>query len=165
MFKKIPFSNLEEIKNNVLSYFERNQGVFYVDDNLSKFLSIECLAQELKIHNLIDYVDSFAFNYMHPKSTTGIHIDIGPFNRSLVIPIIGYEKSFIKFYKSKNDGLTIRSLHGLPVIKFKEEDCSVVSIIKTDEPYLIDTTVPHSVYNSMSVERITLLVRIKDYND
>ena len=145
------------------------------------------------IHNIVDYpeellklIDYFAIGsfiqrvdllVVHPTEgrKESAHVDVADYRYSLNIPIAGYTNSSTVFFKPNTkvhidkrsdlikdeDGTIINTkMFYFPITEKSE----VIGDYPTQDVFLMDTQVPHTVRNPNSENRYTILVRLnKNY--
>lgn len=91
-----------------------------------------------------------------------VHIDEGNYTYSLNIPISGYHNTYTKFYKTNSIPTTAGRDTGRLYAKWMIEECEEIDCFESTMPYLMNTSIPHSVENKSKLTRIFLLLRIKN---
>lgn len=164
--------NLSEIQKEVLSKIPDNElantSLFYLKDHYDLFLNGTLLGLTLDKMNMFEYVLGVALIVVMPNSGIPIHCDSGLYRHSLNIPIQGYNKTYVNFFKPLEEPKMIQVnkssesyQQGHTYLRYDEDKCELISRFESISPYLMDTQVPHNVYNNSDVTRIMLLVRLK----
>lgn len=164
LYKKIEFNNFEEIRNQILTFFpselNNTTSLFYVENNLEKFLGIELLHKELERLDLVDKVVSFGFYIIQPNSSSVIHTDHGDYTYSLNLPLIGCEKSLVVFYEAKKEPTLLRTVAGSMYYNYEHADCTIIDHLSLTQPCVMNIKVPHRVINTS--KRLSFLIRLKE---
>lgn len=164
--------NLSEIQKEVLSKIPDNElantSLFYLKDHYDLFLNGTLLGLTLDKMNMFEYVLGVGLIVVMPNSGIPIHCDSGLYRHSLNIPIQGYNKTYVNFFKPLEEPKMIQVnkssesyQQGHTYLRYDEDKCELISRFESISPYLMDTQVPHNVYNNSDVTRIMLLVRLK----
>lgn len=171
-YHTIHLENLSEIQQEVLSKIPDNEleksSLFYLKDHYDLFLNGTLLGSSLAKINILEYVSGVALIVVTPKSGIPIHCDSGPYRHSLNIPIRNYEKTYVSFYEPLEEPKMVRidkpndsHEHGHVYLNYDIDKCKLLNRFESISPYIMDTQVPHNVYNNSDVTRIMLLVRLK----
>jgi len=171
-YKTVYLENLPEIQKEVLSKIPNNEleksSLFYLKDHYDLFLSKTLLGSTLADMNILEHIFGVALVVITPRSGIPIHCDSGPYRYSLNIPIQGYEKTYVSFYKPLEEPKTVHvdkpddsHQHGHVYLHYDIAKCELINRFESISPYVMDTQVPHNVYNNSDVTRIMLLVRLK----
>lgn len=163
----VKFSNLEGIQQRVLEYFPINMSnvgnsLFYINDNVSKFLSIKDLKTNLDSLGLTEYISFIGFYIVHTTSENGStkHIDSGGYNYSLNIPICGCYNTFVNFYNTNTVPTLKQTRLGVSYYEYDQSISDIIGSLELTTPHIINVKVPHNIVNKNSMPRITLLVRL-----
>lgn len=164
----IKFDNLKIIQEKVLKFLPENQkyreSLFYIDDNMNKFLSINELKENLIRLNILQYIFSIAFYVVPTTKETGstIHIDYSKGSYSLNIPILGCTNTWVKFYDSNEKPFIKYSNSGVPYYYCNASKCKEIDKLQMSMPHIINIKKIHNVVNTNKNTRVTLLLRILD---
>lgn len=130
---------------------------------------------EISLHpELIDFfkllnlrITSTEFFHRTPWPGWGtIHIDNHDnFDRARINYLIEDDSSsFLGFFKSRKDGYVAKGATGGSPIRYKNEDVDLIYKHKIKQPSVIQTGIPHGVYNPTGV-RYSLGVYMSDINE
>ena len=164
LYKKLEFENFEEIKKQILNLFPdefyNKTSLFYIDNNVERFLTISPLRAELEKLNLINEILSIGFYIMQPNSSGIIHTDHGDYTYSLNIPLVGCEKSLVVFYHTDGSPELLPTTKGSMYYSFEKTKCSIIDHLSLTQPCIMNVQVPHRVVNT--TKRISCLIRLKN---
>lgn len=159
-------NNLSKIKEEIYNRFPNDyltlSTLFYIDNDLKIFSSIEPLKSELIRLNLIHYVVGYAFYIAQPFYTGSIHTDTGDFNYSLNIPLLGCDESEVCFYNCKSHPVTTNLSNNpkLSLSKLHSIDCNKIVSINLTSPCIINVKIPHNIINLKKTLRLSFLIRL-----
>jgi len=166
-YKPVHIENLVEIQQEVLKLIPENllnqTTLIYIENNKEIFLSIPVLYNFLKSINMHYSVGSIAINITQGQRAGSYHMDSGPYNHSLNIPISGCENTWINFFKATGDYKVVPVVnqgminHGF---RYTEDQCELIYEAETSQPYILGTKTPHRVLNKSDQTRIMLLIRL-----
>jgi len=171
IYSYIHFDNLDIIQRKVMLLFpiskHHRTELFYIEDNLKKFLEIEELYANLKRLDLIDMVRSVAFYNVLPtdRDGTNVHVDSGIGSYSLNLPIMGCDGTFVNFYESNKPPMEKFTAGGVPYYEFNPADCCLLDRAEMTAPLIINIKKIHNVVNINTAPRITLLLRLHEFWD
>lgn len=164
----VNFDNLDTIQQQVLSFLPENcrykKNLFYIDDNVNKFLSIRQLKDNIDKLGILNYISSIGF-YVIPTTNelgTMVHIDHSKGTYSLNLPIMGCNNTWVKFYDSDVEPILKYNNAGVPYYHCDRNTCKEIDKFEMLMPYVIDVKKIHNVVNTNKETRITLLIRLKD---
>ena len=167
-FKPINLNNLDIIQQKTIELIPQDDWththLFYLDDNVEKFLAIPELRSELTRLGLIDWIYSFALLVVKPYQKTPIHQDTGPITYSFNLPILGCENTNIIWYKSSSKPEEHFTAQEKNYWVYRSEDCTEIDRFDMSSPAIIDVKIPHEIVNLNIYQqrpRITLLTRLK----
>lgn len=135
-------------------------------DNIKIFLEIPELKSFLDNNRWTNYITGIMFNTAPPNTTGLIHIDPPWTNKSFNIPIIGYESSFVNFYRIKNNVSKHTEIEpnvtsgSITFSAFNPDDVEFIEQYQTLGPHIVKIDGPHQIVNSSSSIRINLLIRL-----
>jgi hypothetical protein len=163
--------NLSEIQQEVLSKIPDNElgksSLFYLKDHYNLFLTNTLLGTTLAKMNMLEHVSGVGLIVVMPKSGIPIHCDSGSYRHSLNIPIQGYNQTYVSFYESLEEPNMVRvdkpndsHQNGHGYLHYDIDKCKLINRFESIRPYIMDTQVPHNVYNNSNSIRIALLVRL-----
>jgi hypothetical protein len=162
-YKQIEFDNVGVIQKKVLDLFPEEyldtNKLFYIEDNLNSFLSIQELKDNLIRLNLLEHVLGFGF-YVTTK-TNPIHVDNTLYDYSLNLPIKGCIGTFVKFFECTQPPVKHVADTGVTYYSFDQNTCFVKDSLELTSPHIIKVNVPHAIVNETGNQRITLLIRLK----
>lgn len=141
-------------KDSIL-YYPKDGFVFITRSNPIK----NCLQQ---INITLSDISGVAIIAIDAGISIPIHIDEGNYTYSLNIPISGYHNTYTKFYKTNSLPTTAGRETGRLYAKWITEECVEIDCFESNMPYLMNTSIPHSVENKSKRTRIFLLLRIKN---
>ena len=166
-YKPVNIENLIEIQQEVLKFISPNllnqSSLTYIENSKEIFLSIPVLLNFLKSKNMHQSVMNIAINITLGNNQGNIHVDSGPYNHSLNIPIVGSDNTWINFFKANSDYKVItvenkgKTHH---FFKYTDDQCELIHKAETNQPYLLGTKTPHKVINKSDQTRIMLLIRM-----
>ena len=166
-YKPVNIENLIEIQQEVLKFISPNllnqSSLTYIENSKEIFLSIPVLYNFLKSKNMHQSVMNIAINITLGNNQGNIHVDSGPYNHSLNIPIVGSDNTWINFFKANSDYKVItienkgKTHH---FFKYTDDQCELIHKAETNQPYLLGTKTPHKVINKSDQTRIMLLIRM-----
>jgi len=171
LYKKIKIKNLKQIQQDALSIFPKERydstSFFFLPDSAKTFLKFKSIRTMLDSYGLTSYVEKCCVGYsaISPKIRIPIHKDSGGFTYSFNIPLTESKKSFVNFYETAVEPKLIiadneKNDKALHYYDYNINDCTVIDKLETSSPYVLDTQVPHDVYNGSDEFRIMLLLRI-----
>ena len=142
-------------KSTKLGYIDSYQ---YTNDTILSLTSVKKLLHSLNLS--LEDVALCAFTVCLPGQGLPLHVDKGPYQLSMNIPITESTGTFVNFYKTSFDPIEI--IHGNNRYYYlKERNCTLADVLETDGPCIVDTSVPHKVINNTNQTRIMLLIRFK----
>lgn len=164
--------NLSEIQQEVLSKIPDSElaksSLFYLKDHYNLFLNGTLLGVTLAKMNMLEHVSGVGLIVVMPYSGIPIHCDTGTYKHSLNIPIQGYDHTYVSFYKSLEEPNMVQvdkpndsHQHGHGYLHYDIDKCKLLNRFESTSPYIMDTQVPHDVYNNSNVTRVMLLARLK----
>lgn len=168
MYMPIYFTNLDVIQKKVLEMFPLNKygsnELFYIDDNLNKFLSISELSENLERLQLTESIRAIAFYNVLPTNDRGtqVHVDSGTGSYSLNLPISGCAGTYVNFYECMTPPELTYNVTGVPYYKFNYADCILSDRVEMCQPMLINIQKIHNITNQTKNQRITLLIRLHE---
>lgn len=166
-YKLVHIENLAEIQQEVLKRIPENlladNNLTYIENSKAIFLGVPALYDFLKSIQMNWLVGSIAINITHGNDTGNYHIDSGPYNHSLNIPILGCENTWINFFKVTGDYKIVAvenkgETHHF--FRYTEDQCELIYEAETNKPYLLGVKTPHRVVNKSDKTRIMLLIRL-----
>jgi hypothetical protein len=154
----------KEVNDLIPSDFVQSTRLGYIDNyqhTTDKILSLTSVKELLYSLNLsLEDVAICAFTVCLPDQGLPLHIDKGPYQLSMNIPITESKGTFVNFYKSTSPPIEVFNGNNR-YYSVIESDCTLADILETDGPCIVDTSVPHKVINNTSQTRIMLLIRFK----
>ena len=154
----------KEVNNLITSDLVKSTGLNYINNyqyTNNIILSLTSVKELLHSLNLsLEDVALCTFSVCLPRQGLTLHVDNGPYQLSMNIPITESRGTFVNFYKSTSPPIEVFEGSNR-YYSLKESDCTLADILETDGPCIVDTTVPHKVINSTNQTRIMLLIRFK----
>ena len=170
---KLKINFVEEIRKDIFTILPPDFATFtrggaYINgwkNTTQLILSLESVQKLLKAIKVdAKSVKVCGFTVTMPGDFLLLHIDKGPFKLSLNVPMTDTSGSFLNFYTCSSEPFEVNN--GLNVYySVKEEDCTLAESVHTDSPCLVDTTVPHKIYNNTDKVRVMLLIRLDESID
>ena len=171
-FFNLHFDRLTQIQEDVVKLITLPQyqkaTLFYPKGSIKYIHNNKDLYTEILKLDLINDILAVAVIVINPNSRIPVHKDDGEYTYSLNIPLSGYEDSYVNFYKTNNLG-TLSSIpqqeghSSSPVYnRYDILNCELISSHKSDQPYVMDTKIPHDVENRSNSIRLCLLIRLKN---
>lgn len=166
-YKPVHIENLSGIQQGVLKlipeYLLNRTTLTYIENSKNIFLGVSELSDFLKSNKMYDSVGSIAVNVTVGKSTGNYHVDSGPYEHSLNIPIMGCENTWINFFKVNSDYTIVKvenrgKTHQF--FRYTEDQCELIYEAETSKPYMLGVKTPHRVVNNSDQTRIMLLIRL-----
>lgn len=169
-YKKLDVPNLEKLQRDLLLLVPvellRNPRVHFPEDQSGFF----------KIKELCDLLDRFGMDHNKtllgyficiPNKSVPLHIDFGPPEYSLNIPLKNCDNTFTHFYKTDREPVLIPShvRNGVtyhPHYSFADVKSEVVETFESNIPCVMHIKTPHSVTNDTGNIRISALIRCSD---
>jgi hypothetical protein len=170
LYKKIAVPNLERLQQALLSAIPDdvvcNPRVYFSEEQ-DKFRSIKELQDLLDSFNM-DYDKTFVGYFVCPPHVPGLlHIDFGPVEYSMNIPLKNCDNTFTHFYKTDKEpilvpgrifnGVTYHSHYSFAGIKSE-----VLESFESNIPFIMHIKTPHNVTNNTDNLRINALIRYAD---
>ena len=173
-FIPLNFTNLSHIQLGISELIKMpnytDAKLFYPENHVNLFLTVDPLREELEKLKLLDDVLAIAVIVVDPGQRIPIHTDTGGYTYSLNIPISGYNKTYVNFYKPESESHSrvpvVRSTGestGHTYNKFDIQTCELIDSFESTMPYIMDTQVPHDVVNKSRLPRVFLLIRLKSH--
>jgi hypothetical protein len=171
-YKPFILNNLSEIQEEILSVFPKDHHngyhFFYLKNSINIFLGLPKLRKMLDDFRFTNGITKigFAFSVMMPKNKLPVHSDSEKFRYSFNIPVNNCESSYVNFFQTSQEKkiMTTENAKHKTILSyelFDNEKCKLIESNHITSPYIMDTTVPHSVFNNSSKERIMLLIRLE----
>ena len=168
LFFEIKIKNLDEVikESSRHPFFLRiKKDNFWYPNSLPKLPALNSCIDEL---SLSEYVYDIGINAMMPKTELPIHIDTGPFEWSLNIPVYSFTDSNILFYKTEETPV-LKRIKNNPRITYlgfeSENTMTPYKEISGDSAMLLNVRKPHKVTNFGNKTRIMILIRLKNSFD
>jgi len=166
LFKSIHIDHIDTIINRALALVPENKkyrtGLFYIDDNKEKFLSIPQLSKLLSELGLLEHVSGIAVYVVYSGTPIIIHRDSGDITYSLNIPLSGCENTFVNFYDTVQQNVPLVDGARVNYFSYDPQQCQLIQSLEMTTPHLINVSVPHAVVNGNNQPRITLLIRLRN---
>jgi hypothetical protein len=167
----IHIDNLSQIQDTILKMIpipEYDRAtLYYPNDNKKLVTEVDLLTQYLASVDLESEIHGVGVIIVNPKAQIPIHKDHGNYTYSLNIPLSGYQKTFVNFYKTNADDTLIEvqkkvgQSSGHRYNAFERDKCELIVSHESLTPYIMDTRIPHDVVNKSDTTRIFLLIRLK----
>ena len=170
-YKELDFINLDEIQKEDLklipdSNTKNLMGLFYFA-GVPEYLKIDKLRQYLEIVNELNNVLFIGTLFTAPNVKGNLHRDDGPHIFSLNIPLLNCHNTFIEFFKTNSipQKTKFKNSDQGTYSKFDPEECQLIFRKEVQNPYIINTLVPHRVVNENNKTRIMLCIRLSRSNN
>jgi hypothetical protein len=162
-YRPVQIANLDIIQSEVLklipSHLLDKNNLTYIKDNKKIFLGIPALYEFLESKQLQFSVGVIAVNVITGLGSSNYHIDSGPWQYSLNIPILNCKNTRINFFKVNSDYQIVKeSSHYF--FRYTKEQCELIYEVETVEPYLLGVKTPHRIVNNSNDTRVMLLIRL-----
>ena len=164
LYKSVPVKNLETIQDELLSVVPNRQrfstDLFYLPKEW--YLEKPCTRNMLDALGLLDFVVSIAAVVVDPgRSQLPIHVDSGPSEWSLNIPVRNCLGTFTTWYRAHKDPIfTSREGKDLGYDNFDPADCEEIGRVEMTHPHIVNVKVPHTVVNPTNKVRILCAIRL-----
>ena len=166
LFNRLPVGNLSEIQREVLNILPENlysqTTIIRLPEYDKQILALPCIQRVLGDFGFTPYVQSIQLHVTAPNVTIPIHCDNG-FTYSFNIPIANCKKTYVNWFKTDTESELVRVRDdpaGLTYNRFNSDECTLIEHLEIDSPYIINTSVPHSVENPTKNTRLMLLCRL-----
>ena len=162
-YLRVPTENLEKIQDEIYSLFPSDlmsQSVLHYVTPID-FIKKPNLKSYLEKTECIDHIESMAFIVFQPYCVHSIHIDSGPAQYSLNIPVKNCKNTYVNFYQ--NNGPIEKKLtpNKLTFYKYDPKQCVIIDRAEMSIPHMINVKHPHNVVNENDTVRIAFLIRLK----
>lgn len=165
-YKQIELRNLDTIIEKSLELLPEEDRwythLFYIDDNVEKFLKIPELADELKRLGFYEHVFCIAFYIVMPGSINPIHLDSGFPVYSFNIPLSGCKGTGLNFYESSAEPVATTTAQNKIFYAYNNKDCKLIESYEMLSPTVINVKIPHNITNNNVEPRVTLLIRLNE---
>ena len=166
-YRPVQIDNLDIIQKEVMelipSHLLDKTTLTYIENNKKIFLGIPALYEFLASKKLLFSVGSIAVNVTTGQGKGNHHVDSGPWQYSLNIPILNCENTWINFFKVDSD-YKIKTVENKGQTHhfygYTEDQCELIYEAETIEPYLLGVKTPHRVVNKSDDTRVMLLIRL-----
>ena len=168
LYRKIDVPNLELLQEQAMLLFPEDlykSPRLYFPADQSAFFKISKLVELLNLYNLTHSETLFAFYAMSPFSRGTAHIDWGPHEYSMNIPLMNCDKTFTSFYSTAEDPVLVPARttdHGAnhaPHYSYNSIKLGLIDKFESNIPCVMHIKTPHDVINPQSKFRINLLIR------
>ncbi|NQY65668.1 MAG: hypothetical protein HRT38_18605 [Alteromonadaceae bacterium] len=142
-------------KTDILDLTESN---LWYPDELPNLPILEKVLKEL---NLVEHVHRVAMHVTMPGVTIPVHLDTGPFNWSLNIPVQSFDDSFVALYETDELPELLHLPNDVSYMGYRSEDkMRPHTKIPSHQPLLLNVKKPHNVINSSDRVRVMMLIRL-----
>ena len=166
-YKPVHIENLSEMQQEILKLIPENllnqTTLTYIENSKNIFLDIPILSDFLKSKNMYASVGNIAINITQGNDAGNFHMDSGPYQHSLNIPIIGCENTWINFFEVDSDYKVVTVENqgkSHRFYRYTEDQCKLIHEAETNQPYILGVKTPHRVLNKSNKPRIMLLIRL-----
>lgn len=148
-------------KNNHLPLEHSN---LWYPDSLPELPKLRLFLQNL---GLLEYVHGIALNVTTGGMAIPVHVDTGPFEWSLNLPLLNCDDSIVAVYKTDQPSI-LKFIPGSDVSYQGFDDESLLETearVESLYPMLLNVKNPHNVINQSDKVRVMMLIRIKEELD
>jgi hypothetical protein len=169
VYHYINYPRYRQLQESLLKLIHcSNPGINAIDLCSEKNTEVELLYDYFAINQYIQRTDLLR---IEPDIDSYAHTDSGNFRYSLNIPVVNYEGTMTKFYKPNNKPIIVRNAdlvttkekntkYGVFFRFLIDEKSKLLGEFETKSIFLMDTQIPHMIYNPNSVSRYTMLIRL-----
>jgi len=162
-FKQIPIENFDVVLQELelLSFEHKALKGFNLIPPYQTLCKLPTFVTWLRKYKLT--VDLIAFLQVNNGNAWDVHVDYGPYDVALNLPIRGCANSSTNFYKFNEAAVKTCYTNGtnLPYLEYQDPRPELIDTYYLTRPTLINIKMPHSVNNFTSVERVCLSIRFR----
>lgn len=164
-YQKIQLENLQQIINECRNQLLDTKAIDTSQSNLwypDELPDLPILKDTLHSLGITQHVYGVAMHVTMPEVTIPIHIDTGPFDWSLNIPVHCFDDSFVALYDTAEKPSLKYLPNNVTYLGFESEEQMQPHIkISSQQPMLLNVKKPHNVMNSGNRIRVMMLIRLK----
>jgi len=181
LFKEIEFNKLHKIQQKILNLLPKwiyeddfkkfGSGVLSMPEVKQKILMLDEIKDLQECLSIQGCINTIRFSLAQPNQEYTLHIDgQGPHVISLNIPIFGFEKTYINFYKPYKDIKRVEykdfnTKKNYYLMTADKKDCELISSYETKNCiYAMRTDVLHEVTPPKQL-RLSVLLRLVCINN